>query len=558
VIGRLPRHRGGSSLAGALVLAVPLLSLTARVAPAALTDAPPLGDASALVRPACGLPDDVRARIARGWRPDRGGDIQLVPDDPNFVSGGLSHAGPFDYLQEVPMFWYGPGFIRPGTYDAPVTLADVAPTQGALLNFDFDAPDGRVLDEALVPAAQRQLPKLVVTLVWDASGRNVLDTWPKDWPYLDSLLPRGAWFEHASVGAAPSNTPPSHAIIGTGAFPARTGVVDEYVAFGDTLQKPYDDGPGALLLPTISDLYDRAMDNDPLIGTIATLDPHVGMMGHGAMWGGGDRDVAVTRQLEGSVKGGSEGLSWNLTSSMAPFYTLPPYVNEIPGFKIDIRRLDQADGAADGKWRGNSIAQLANGFDTPARTPYQTRLIQEIVEREGFGRDRVPDLLYLNYKAIDTIGHIFSVNSPEMQDALAVQDPDLRVLVEFLDHLVGHGDWVMALIADHGHQFDPAVSGAFQIDIQRLESAIVEGFDDDDATPLIQWVRPTEVWLDTDELAQNGHTLAEVSSLVMRLTKEETVKDGETVRSEERDDRVFRAVFPSALMTTEACFRSAA
>ena len=73
------------------------------------------------------------------------------------------------------------------------------------------------------------------------------------------------------------------------------------------------------------------------------------------MWGGGDRDIAVTRQLEGSVKGGTEGLSWNLTSAMAPFYRLPNYVNDIPGFKQDISALDRADGQLDGKWRQNSI-----------------------------------------------------------------------------------------------------------------------------------------------------------------------------------------------------------
>ena len=87
-----------------------------------------LGDTSGLTSSVCSLGPEILQRIARGVRPDRGGDIQLVPREPNFVRGGLSHAGPWDYLQRIPMLWYGPGYVRPGSYDEPVTLADVAPS----------------------------------------------------------------------------------------------------------------------------------------------------------------------------------------------------------------------------------------------------------------------------------------------------------------------------------------------------------------------------------------------------------------------------------------------
>ncbi len=51
----------------------------------------------------------------------------------------------------------------------------------------------------------------------------------------------------------------------------------------------------------------------------------------------------------------------------------------------------------------------------------------------------MPDLLFVNFKAIDHVSHIWSVNSPEMQDTLAWQDEDLGRFVEFLDREVGHG-----------------------------------------------------------------------------------------------------------------------
>ena len=83
--------------------------------------------------------------------------------------------------------------------------------------------------------------------------------------------------------------------------------------------------------------------------------------------------------------------------------------------------LDQRDGSLDGLWRGFSIEQMADGFNTPARSPYQTTLFEELVKREGFGRDKVPDLLYLNYKIIDTMGHQFSADGVEMTDG--ARDP---------------------------------------------------------------------------------------------------------------------------------------
>ena len=197
----------------------------------ALPSAPPAETSGAeLARAACDdVEHDVLLRTWRGVRVDRGGDVQIIPKDPNFVNGGLTHATPFDYTQDVPVFLYGPGYVRPGVYDDPITLADLAPTTGALLKFTFDAPDGVAQTAALLPEGERPLPALVVTVVWDSGGDDVLERWPDVWPYLRSLEPDGAWFTNATVGASPSNTPTAHATIGTGAFPMRHGFVDEYV-----------------------------------------------------------------------------------------------------------------------------------------------------------------------------------------------------------------------------------------------------------------------------------------------------------------------------------------
>ena len=138
------------------------------------------------------------------------------------------------------------------------------------------------------------------------------------------------------------------------------------------------------------------------------------------------------------------------------------YANDVSSIEGFARQLDQEDGKLDGLWRDNSIEQLRSGFDTPARTPYQTQLIEAIVKRERFGKDDVPDLLYLNYKAIDGVGHAFGLDSVEMQDSVRYQDDALRELVAFLNDQVGEGEWVMALTADHGAQSPPTSRAASQ------------------------------------------------------------------------------------------------
>ncbi|MGH2672482.1 MAG: alkaline phosphatase family protein, partial [Actinomycetota bacterium] len=518
---------------------------------------PPV-EASALAEEACRNTDlDVLVRTWRGVRLDRSGDIQIVPVEPNFVNGGLTHATPFDYTQDVPLLLYGPGFVRPGVYERPVTLADLAPTTGALLKFPFPARDGRVLTPALLPAAERSLPRLVVTVIWDSGGDDVLDRWPDSWPYLDSLRPDGAWFTNATVGASPSNTPIGHATIGTGAFPMHHGFVDEFIRVNGRLQKPNANGPAFLLEPTLADLYDLANGNEPKVGAIATLSAHIMMMSHGAMWGGADRDLAVTREKEFGETAGAESVSWNLTTAMAPFYDLPSYVNELPPLVGYVDDVDRQDGALDGMWRDNDLDQLSGGFDSPARTPFQQTLVESVIEREGFGADDVPDLLYVNYKAIDTIGHLFSADGIEMSDAVQTQDAALRGFVEFLDETVGEGEWAMVLTADHGTQRDPATSGAFMIDIAKLESGLTRTFDDGDEIPLVQKVRPTEIWLDRTELDANGFTLAQVSRWMLELTQADTFKNRNLPQPGNEGQPVFAAVVPSSILGKLPCLSEA-
>jgi hypothetical protein len=282
------------------------------------------------------------------------------------------------------------------------------------------------------------------------------------------------------------------------------------------------------------------------------------MLGHGSMWGGGDRDVAVTREVADAPTLGAETFEWNLSPLLQQYFTFPPYANDVRGFERDVRAVDAADGQIDGRWRDNEIAPLLRGFDTPARTPYQTRVLEEMVMREGFGDDEMPDLLFVNYKEIDYISHVWARDSPEMRDAVVAQDEALREFVRFLNRQVGRGNWVMAITADHGAMVPPLASGGLRLSSTPIASGINATFDHDgDTTRVVDTVQQTQIFVNTAELRQNGYTLSQVAEYVMGLTKSEVAAPGVKVPPTQSSDRALRAAFPSSIMKTLPCLPEA-
>ena len=501
------------------------------------------------------VPHELLRRIQLGVRTDRSGQIQILPKEPNYVDGGLPHAGPWDYVQDVPLLLYGPG-VKPGVYSRPVTLADIAPTEGSMLKFDgFHAPDGTPLTEGLQPASQRTPPKLLVVLIWDSGGNDVLDRWPHDWPYLKSIG-KARRVVHARDRGGVSVQHAGEPCHDRDRRVSRQARVHRRVRRGQRPDpKAQRERPG---LPHRADLRrhlrprdgqqaDRRRDRDA-VGAHHDDEPRLDVGRRRPRYRGDPRAGARCDRRRRERELGPHG-------DMAPFYRLPSYANQVGNLAADARALDRRDGKLDGMWRQNSIAQYGNGFDTPARTPYQTSLIKAAIAHEGFGKDQTPDLLYLNYKAIDSIGHIWSADGIEMSDTLKIQDENLKVLVDYLNQVVGKNQWNMILTADHGTNRDPSVTGAWRIGIDELTADIANTFDDDhDMHHLIMKVRPTEVWLDMDELKQNGYTVDQVSNYIANLTEEQTIKGNvETPKPGQANTKVFSGAWPTALMSQMPC-----
>ena len=215
-----------------------------------------------------------------------------MPKEPNFVGSGLPHVGPWDYIQTVPMLWYGPGFVKAqGEVDRPVTVAGIAPTAAQLLKFDgFRAPDGQPMTEALLPEAQREMPKLFVTMVWDAGGINVLEEHPERLAVHEVADPEGHLVHrrHRGIVADEHRADPRHDRHGR-VPDCTTASSGTTCSSRGTITGPWNQGPSFLVEPTFADIYDRALDNEPVVGIVGTVDIHFGMLGHGSFFSGGDR-----------------------------------------------------------------------------------------------------------------------------------------------------------------------------------------------------------------------------------------------------------------------------
>jgi len=529
---------------------------------------------AAWAKKVCGqVPADELLRTYNGYRADRSGDIQFFTDEApgggysDFVGSGLPHVGSWDYVQTVPMLWYGPGYIKPGvTVKRPVSLADIAPTQGQLLNFDFPGVDGSPMSEALLPADQGKAPpKLIITMIWDAGGMDVLDQWPNAWPYLKSLQQQGAWYSDATVGTAPTSTAQDHATIGTGAFPKDNALVAHHFRIGGYMTTPWSQGSRLLNLPTLADLYDINNDNAPIIAGVGSVPIHMGMVSHGSTWGGGDKDIAVITNVNDQSTLGQESPTWGITDALKPFYTTPAWVNPDADpatvdyrpsqYKQAVDMVDRMDGRADNKWRSYDLntEQTLFGFETPARIPWETSLLEDTIKKEHMGQDATPDMLFANYKVIDYVSHVQSMNSPYMEDSVKVQDEYLQKFVEWLDANVGKGNYVLNVTADHGAMPDPNATGAFVASPGKIGSAINNEFGDG----TVMLTQNSTAFFDVPLLESNGYTVDDVANFVAGLTKGETYLEGSKFTQAEANDKLFSSVFPSRLLPELACIKNA-
>ena len=489
------------------------------------------------------------ARVRRGWVPLASPDISLIPREPNYVGPPSApvHSGPWDYLAEVPLVVYGPGYLEPrGRVRAPATMADLAPTTARLVGFDgWPRRRGRVLED-VAGSAPRRPPRLVVTIVWDGGGWNVLQEHRDAWPFLERLTRAGTSFTDMTIGSSPSVTPPVHTTLGTGTFPNVHGIPALRVR---TRQNTYPDpfegfDPSRIRVATLADLYDRAMGNRPVTGAFGAVNWHLGMIGQGRGHPGGDADPVVLLNEQGE------------TLSNTHLYTLPE-IDDPAALERATAQLDARDGELDGRWRGHSLEVDTNRYASPAHVAYQQHLLERFIAVEDFGDDPVPDLLYVNFKTTDDAGHTFGMTSPETAEAVGAQDRALARLTRYLDGRVGRGRWVVMVTADHGQTPFPFESHGWAISGGELRGDAARVFDHaDNGIELIESVKSAGIYIRRDDLRPNNVSLAAIARWVADYRAVQNLRPGARFPSYfagDRDTPLFDGVMVNRRLAATPC-----
>ena len=496
----------------------------------------------------CGLPSAWLELVKRGYHEPRSGQISFLPATPIYFAGGgdgWSHSGPWPYLQQVPLVFYGPGSIAPrGTVDGGGhTMADVAPTLAALLRGSLSTTDGRVLPEAadLERAVRRPPLRLILTMVWDGAGWNTLQAHPDSWPNLKEMMAAGVTYT-ADVGSSPSVTPAIHSTLGTGVFPATHGITGVPVLDDNgRAVDPFLDGTSGRFLEvqTVAERWDEQSGNAALIGMVGHVPWHLGMIGVGAERVGADKDHAAWLDLETNAWITDEG-----------HYSIPASFGDQSDLERSIEDLDPSEGA--GSWMGVPLDDPSRWEELPIFAAHHTEELLGLMESSGYGTDHVTDLLFTNYKQIDLLGHYFNMASPQVEAALHATDDALGAILDHLDASVGRGRYIVVMTADHGMQPTAESLDAFGIDSNEMLVDLTKQFG-----PVIQDVAPTEIFVDGPALAAAGYTTDDVARFVgdYRLGDNATGPVQQVVGAGSYDpyDRLFAMAVPSHLLPEVSC-----
>lgn len=497
----------------------------------------------------------VMTNIKRGHVEGRSGEIYLVPKPHNFLIGewdlttlgsdtptlSTSHPNPWAYLARVPIVVWGPDVIGGGGRidEREVDIADLAPTIAQVVGMDLDGYDG----EPLIRAPLRA-PKVIFTIVIDGGGWNALQYHAHTWPNIERLMDTGLTYVNATIGSAPSITGALHATMGTGVYPDKHGIPGNQMRGDDGKNTDawlHNADPRYLRVPTVSELWDESNDNEAVVATVSYEGWHLGMIGHGAQRDGGDRDIAVLWEPEDNAWWTNED-----------FYELPEYVAETDLDLLESYEdeLDPRDGLGDGAWFGHTLETLREPLvrpGTPAFVRFTGDVVEEVLRREGFGDDDVTDLMWVEMKMPDYAGHAWNMTGAEQGDVIAETDAQLGRFLDVLDDVVGRGEYMVMLTADHGQQPLPDEVGGWRINNRELQRDIEARFGN-----VIEKVTPVDVYVDHDALEESGFTMTDIARYVATYTIGDNIPDGapgaDLVPEARLDEELFAGAFSTGFL----------
>lgn len=174
---------------------------------------------------------------------------------------------------------------------------------------------------------------------------------------------------------------------------------------------------------------------------------------------------------------------------------------------------------AGGRWRDLNIDNGRVFVMTPFLATFQVDALVSMIEREGVGKDEITDLVLVNFKTPDYVGHNFGPESDELEEALAAMDGELARVLGALDAAAGPDGYVVAVTADHGIPPEPEGTGHARRFIREMTAAIHEKLDPDEERLLYEYLDTAnhQLYVDERRMDELGLELEDIASLVENL-----------------------------------------
>jgi hypothetical protein len=434
--------------------------------------------------------------FARAYFPGRTGQLLIVPREGDFITRpdpntAYMHGSPWSYDVSIPLMFVGPA-VKTGVFSVPAAQQDVAPTLAASLGVQMPpTATGRVL-----PVLRRGFdrPRVVMLIVLDGMRRDYFDRYAASMPTLTALRQQSAWFTQAQVNFLPTNTAVGHSTISTGADPRVHGITGVSV-FDRTHGRRYDmfagGQPRDLMAMTLADVWQLATAGRAIVLAQGSIDrAATPLAGHGACLLNGSSVVLASYDQQTG--------DWATNPTC---FRLPEYLKD-----RHAKELWQAGG----QWLSHKIDSPTDVRYSALFPAFEADAMTAMIEREPVGADAVADLILLNYKGADFVGHKYGPDSTELRVTLGEMDRHLAQMLRALEAKVGH-NYLLALTADHGMPSEPS-SPDRRHSAQSIVDLLNARFDAE-AKQLITSFEPenSQIFVDEDRLSALGLTLRDLA-----------------------------------------------
>lgn len=286
------------------------------------------------------------------------------------------------------------------------------------------------------------------------------------------ILAEGTQFTNADLDYAPSETGPGHAALGTGSYPMHTGITGNnwldrkthkqvYCVEDSTAEKAEAEGGGVssknLMVTALGDWLKMATPTSKVLAASIKDRAAILMAGQKpdcAFWY--DRKVGHMVTSDFYVKEVPAWVRSFNTDNWIAQHLPAAWTKAMPESVYAKYGPDELEGEM--KWGGSTsfphafLADKRNEqiISSPFGDAMVLDFALEAVKAEKLGQRDVPDLLLISLSCTDYIGHAFGGNSHEMVDQMIRLDRALGEFIVTVEKLVGPGNILFVLSADHG------------------------------------------------------------------------------------------------------------